>query len=337
MYKIIFDTNFLKNDGFETFLGNAKNIKEFKKHCEILIPDIVIDEIKQQKVENFNKKKSELEQNPVYKKFISKNNALSKINIDEHIKVLQDKDNISYKVIYLSKPDGILEKIKDLALKNLPPFKEKKDEGFKDSYIYFTILEYIEDQKDKIFVATKDGKLQEALEKHKNIVIVQNYKDFESNIIEQYKDDYFIDKLKESLINEAIVADDIIELWKNSSGNDILVVKTDSSRNILEIDSREIINTATYSEYKKYIQMLIYSNSFAETHSAIKKIQDYIQYFSNNDVEKIFNASVNNDQIRYIADDEDVKEFLLSLYKSNENLADEEFKNLIEQLKNETK
>ncbi|MDA0911953.1 MAG: hypothetical protein O2809_10450, partial [Proteobacteria bacterium] len=116
--------------------------------------------------------------------------------------------------------------------------------------------------------------------------------------------------------------------------NDILVVNTKTSKNILEIDSREIIGTAEYSEYEEYIQMLINSGRFTDTHSAIEKLQNYMQYFSKKEIEDIFNASVNNSQIRYIACDEDVKEFLLSLYESNKNLADEETKNLIEELKN---
>ena len=336
MYKIIFDTNLLRNNGFKTFLGNKKNLEKFRKYGDILIPDMVIDEIKKQKEKNFNTNKNQLEENPIYEYFLSENGALSKIEIKKHTKVLEE-ESTPFEKIYLSKQEGILDRMKDLALNNSPPFEKEKDRGFKDAYIYFTILEYIESQEGKVFVATTDKRFQEALKNHPDIIIIESYKEFYANIIEKYKDnEYFISNVRTKLDDQEIEPEHVgTDFWKNNAENDILVVDNDTSKKLLEVDNNEIIGVAEYAQCEEYIQMLMNSESFETTKQAISDLRNYIQYFSEKNIEEILNASITNSKISYIATREDVKEFLLDLYESKNYSASKKVRKFIEGLKND--
>jgi hypothetical protein len=70
------------------------------------------------------------------------NHNIEEVNIDEIIQTLIDKENIRYEIIKLKNPNALYQ-IKNLAIKKEPPFvpHNGSDKGFKDAYIYFTVLE----------------------------------------------------------------------------------------------------------------------------------------------------------------------------------------------------
>ena len=57
MEKVIFDTNSVRNTEPKQFLGGRSELEKFAKVAELVFPDIVIEEIKNQKRRNLESKK----------------------------------------------------------------------------------------------------------------------------------------------------------------------------------------------------------------------------------------------------------------------------------------
>jgi rRNA-processing protein FCF1 len=72
--------------------------------------------------------------------------------------------------------------------------------GFKDTLIYFSVLEYLQEiPNKKVFVCTNDIRLKKALNNHNNIIVVENHEAFKQQIVSQFFDDYFIEKVNTEL------------------------------------------------------------------------------------------------------------------------------------------
>jgi len=315
--KVIFDTNFLIEKRMKNFFGKQNELNKFSKIASIVLPDIVIDELKARYKRDFFKEKESF-----VKKLLNNvaNHNVEEINIDETIQKLIDAETLQYEVIKLTKPDYLFE-IKDLAIKKEPPFspQDGTDKGFKDAYIYFTVLEYLQNVEDKyLFVLTNDSLLKQAFEKHPNIVVIKDYSEFVQNSITQLYDDYFIDKLKEEFSNTSISAENITDYWININENKVLLLAIDDGKYAIEVDSGEIIGSVNKSKYN--VNDLINSRSFETTHHTIEEFTPFINYFSDDEILKILNASFSNEQIKWIIKDDDVKEFISMLYKAKNEL-----------------
>jgi hypothetical protein len=299
MEKVIFDTNNMRNIEPKHFLGNRVEIEKFAKVAEIIIPDIVIEEIKNQKVRNLSSKKQSFLSNPFHWMRDIDENATKEFDINKYIEDLELKESIPYQVINLTNFNCV-ENMKELALKKLPPFEnsDKTDKGFKDAYIYFTILEYLQNIDDKyIFVVTNDGLLGEACKKHSNIYVVKNFDEFMQKSISTLYNDYFIEKLQ-SEIDSNITRDAISDYWISINENHILYIELEGIKYIVEVDSGEIIEYKDADLYKITITNLIESNNYKNTIESIKYLTPYINYFSDEDAIKLLEALVNNSQIR---------------------------------------
>jgi rRNA-processing protein FCF1 len=198
MEKVIFDTNFIRNTEPKQFLGGRSELEKFSKVTELVFPDIVIEEIKNQKRKNLESKKDSFLKNPFHWLRELDHDKTKNFDIEAHLTALEDNETLEYAVITLS-DYSVLEQMKELALKKLPPFEatDNTDKGFKDACIYFTALEYLQSIPDKlIFVCCKDGRLKEAFKKHPNIIVIESFEEFIQNSITVFYDDYFINKLK---------------------------------------------------------------------------------------------------------------------------------------------
>jgi rRNA-processing protein FCF1 len=333
MEKVIFDTNLIRNIDAKTFLGGRQELEKFAKVARLVFPDIVIEEIKRQKRRKLKDKKRSFLDNPFHWLKELDRDETSSFDIEAHISSLEESEELEYDVIKLT-DYSILEQMKELALNKRPPFEagEGTDKGFKDTYIYFTVLEYLQAIPDKtIFVCTKDGKLKEAFEKHPNIIVVQGYADFIENSSVIFYDDYFIGKLKAE-VHSAIGKESIINYWVNINENQVLLVRTDDGNYVVEIDSGEIVATDHVDAYAEAINNLINSGSFASTHSAIGLLHPYIHFLSDDEITRILEATSTNEQIYWIINDEDVKQFIGTLYESKKGILSSEIETMIEEL-----
>ena len=191
MDAVFIDTNSVRNTEASSFFGNISEYERIADLVQILIPTMVIEEIKRQKRRHL---KSQLD------KFCDNYFAVEHFNIgqnkeekDELLKLIDDKikdlynnanDEISH-IEYDMESDGKLVKIKELAIKNIPPFEADSDKGFKDSYIYLTVLEYLETAQDDVFIITNDARLKEAFKETK-VKTLSNVQEYFS-----YREEYF--------------------------------------------------------------------------------------------------------------------------------------------------
>ena len=77
-------------------------------------------------------------------------------------------------------------------------------------------------------------------------------------------------------------------------------------------------------EYDKYktIEALVNSNSFQATHHAVARLSSYTT-FTPDEVNRIIEAAITNNQILWIATDHDVSSTLRKIFKSNESVVEE--------------
>lgn len=333
-YKVVFDTNSIRNaESFSDFLGGRSDLERFIKVSEIFIPDLVIEEIKYQKLRHLISRRDSFLTNPFHYLLNLKKEDTENFDIDNWILDCAKKEKIPYKTISITKNnEDVFEKIKQLCVKNLPPFDENSDRGFKDAYIYFTIIEFLDKYKDEnLFVITKDDRLRQALQKHIRIKVVADFDEFEKFNVDYFRSDYFVGRLKEE-VNEDIKVENIENIWLNLEDNWVLKIVCDTKTYFVEVDfsSKEIIGSTDFN-FSDAITNIGSSGSFSSTHSYIELIEDYINYFSNEEIQNLIKVASENDQIYRIADDEGVKNLFSTLYKAKQQIIPEDIKEKFDQ------
>jgi rRNA-processing protein FCF1 len=296
MEKVIFDTNFLLEKRMKNFFGKQVQLEKFSKVSKIIIPDMVMGELKERYKRDFQEEK-----NKFFKTLLT--NILShnadEIDIEKSIQDLIEAEAVPYEIIDL-KDTSVLFDIKKLALEKRPPFvgQNGSDKGFKDAYIYFTVLEYLQEIDDKyVFFVTDDGLLKDALKEHSNIYVVKDFDEFMKKSIASFLDNYFVEKLQ-SEVNSSINKDSITDYWISINDNHILYIELEDIKYIVEVDSGEIIDYRDANSYKSILKGLIESTNFIDTIESIKILKSYINYFSDNDAVDLLVALVENSQIR---------------------------------------
>ena len=170
--------------------------------------------------------------------------------------------------------------------------------------------------------------MKEAFQKHPNIIVVQNYSEFIQNSIVRFYDEYFIEKLKSEVLAD-ISRDSIISFWKNINENHVLLIEVDTEKYAVEVDSGEIIAFEKVSTYSDTMKSLIDAGAFATTHSSIENLTPYLHFLSDNEILKILNAVRANEQINWIIGDEDVKQFVTTLYDRKKEIIPSDLANEI--------
>jgi len=326
-YKVIFDTNSIRNaESLSDFLGGRTDLESFSKVADLIIPDLVIEEIKAQKRKHLISKRDSFLSNPFHLLRKLNESDTKDFDIEKWILELAEKEKIPYKLISLSE-SGILEKMKKLCLECQPPFEEGSDKGFKDTYIYFTILEFLDKCDDKnIFVVTKDERLRDAFLGKIRVRIVRNYDEFEKYIDNYFSEEYFINRLKEE-VDIKINKDCIKDSWLNIDDNWVLKIECEESLYLVEVDfaTKEIIYF-TNSNISEIVDRLALTGSFSTTHNTISELSDNIRYLSGDNILILVKAAVENEQIYWVSEDEDVKEFFKKIYQFKSQIIPEEIK-----------
>lgn len=331
MKKVIFDTNIIRNVDINNFLGGRSELEKFMEVSEIIIPDIVLEEIKNQKRINLRSKKTSFMDNPFHWLIGLNKDETKSFDIEDYLNKSIENEIIKYQVIKISNYD-IFSEILKLAINNEPPFEENSDKGFKDCYIYFSILEYLQSIPDKnIFVCCKDGRLTEALNKHPEIIVIKNYEDFFKHTIGKYQSSYFLEKLK-SEMNLNIQKEDIVEFWVNINDNEVIKIVLDDEIYVVEFDSGEIISNGNTNSYLPYIDSFINSTSFSATHSIVDILNLYVHFFTDNEIINLLQAVKDNNQISWIISDDDIKQFVTTLYDGKKSILPLELENSIKKM-----
>lgn len=322
---IIFcDTNKIRNENsVDNFLGNREELEKISKIADLIIPEIFLEEFKIQKKKKIDGNK----ENFFIKLFCQK--KVDDFNSDDFIKELSQKESIKFQVICLENNE-VLQDIKEMALKNESPFDAKTDKGFKDTYGYFTVKNYLENnsKEKKYFFLTKDERFKKAFQ-NSEITCVASYGDLMKCIIDEYATDYFKSKITEHLTLDNFT---FIDLYKNISNIDILVIKSGFDEYYLQIETNEIIKSIN-TNFQEIIQNFCNSGSFANAHNFISQLNEYIDFFSQKDILKLQEAKEYNSQIRYIAKDEDIKQFYLNIEEKIQKNYKKNLRNVVKLLR----
>jgi len=94
--------------------------------------------------------------------------------------------------------------------------------------------------------------------------------------------DYFIEKLREKMEIESLDKNSIINFWMNINDNYILLIEIDDNEFVVEIDSGEILEYVNKNKYD--INNFINSDSFANTNTAVAELDQFKNYFSDEDI-----------------------------------------------------
>lgn len=330
-HKVIFDTNTLRSEGSVTnFFGGRTELECFLGVSEIILPDLVVREVNIQKKKFLTKQQSVFISNPFHQFSGVDIDKTINFDIDRFLSELVQNERIDYTVISLSEnKQDILDRMVVMALNNQPPFCDSSDRGFKDAYIYFTILEYLENTNEKsIFFVTKDNLLAKAFDQENRIKVIKDFKEFEGLIDNYFREQYFINRLEEEIGLECS-ADDIDSAWLNINDNWVLRINHQGHFFHIEVDfsSKEIISFTSVN-FLIGINNLITSPLFSSTHKNIERLEKYKQYFSNAEIKHLIDAATENGQIMQIAQDIDVKDFFVSIYSAKSKILSQEKKEL---------
>jgi len=169
--KVVFDTNFLFNKSASSFFGSREELNRFSKLADIILPEIVLEELEAKYHRLFTDDKEKFFKT-ILPNIIEHNT--NEIVIEDKISCLIENESIPFSIIKLTN-FNVLPEIKKLAINKTSPFEasEGTDKGFKDAYIYFTVLEYLQNIDAKyIFVCSKDKRFKKAFELHSNILAI---------------------------------------------------------------------------------------------------------------------------------------------------------------------
>ncbi len=289
--KVIFDTNIIKDTNPESFLGGRVELQKFAEIAEIILPDLVIEELKCQKRKELEKNKGLFLKNPFH--WLRNINQEDTENFDNeaHITELENKEDIKYTIIHL-KNHSVLDQIKELAINELPPF-QTGGKGFKDTYIYFTILEYLQTIPDKyVFVCTKDKVFQTALQKHLNIKVIENFEEFEKNIGLNIPSEYTLQEIQE--LYEGI---EYRDKWLNIENNWVLSFTEKNHKRFILFDSvaNEMIGTVVSTQDLSILLAdLNEDKSYNDMGIFIRGLEKYYLYFSKDHFLQILQSSTDN-------------------------------------------
>lgn len=328
----IFDTSVIDGEkNTDSFFGGRNELEKFAAVCEVVIPDMVIAEIRKHKIKYLVGEKNRFLINPFRFLLGLKQEEVDALDISSKVDELYVTEPIVHRVIKLSS-EHALETIKTMCLGNEAPFeayKEKSstDKGFKDSYTLLTVKDYVVTQPDaEIFVIVKDGRFADALSKIPGVKVVKDFEEFEMFNKSKFTEEYFLQRLSET-IGEPVTADLVLNVDLNINDNWVLEINTPEKPTFVEVDykNREIVGSARV-RIQNGINNLINSESFDNTDGWVEKLGDYVQYCNYNQLVQLIVGSVSNNQIYWIATKDTLKQFFYPIFEKVENRLDQEMK-----------
>jgi rRNA-processing protein FCF1 len=321
---VVFDTSSVRNvEGLSSFLGGRKELERFASVCEIVLPDMVVDEIKKQKRDHLTSKRKDFLTNPMHSLLGLKKDETETFDLEDVIKKLEAEEVISYKTIELTKTDS-LNKIKSMCLACQAPFGEKGDKGFKDAYILLTVEEYLESIDDEmVFLVTNDDKLTEAASKYSKIRVVKNFEDFEKFSATYFVGDYFIGKLREE-VSEDITPSSVTDASLNIDGNWVLKIEGVEyvPRILVDFKSKDILGDR--GDFDPFMYELLTAEDGTAVDSAISELRHYQNMFIDKEILELLKAAINNDQIYLKGKESEVRSFFVNLYSVKKYLLNNE-------------
>jgi hypothetical protein len=271
---------------------------------EVAIPELALDELKQQQEKSFEEEYKRLQ--GIFKKFSKLPKTELKTSEIDYTDFLNGKisayiGKYGLKIITYPK-QPILPKLINKAIKRKKPFYKKDNEvdsGFKDSILWESILEFASGNRyDKYFFLTNDSDFEDAsLRKEfslitgKEISIVKEVSELKAKLEEEIKGTEVINRALESIqsrlmsILESIIEKNLLEI---SSGGYVHKVYSVAACRILDIDlfekkysisvSIDFEHESLYAIYAKhgvFDDNYIYDTDISPTEAILTFDEDY--------------------------------------------------------------
>lgn len=284
--RIILDTNCARSEkNFKQLLGNRQELSNLAKMGTLLIPDIVIDELIEQKRSFFENAKDELQRNALLTHLRNETISFDHLNFTQIEHDLRNDKSIPYTRLQLSDKASAFEKICSLATSHTAPFEKSGDKGFKDACIALIVDEYLEtlSQGEKVFLLSKDVRLKEYFDNNDSVVPIGSLGDLESRL---------------SMKGQGS---------KPTPGE----IEKDGNNEFIEIKEP----TPTEKAKRALLTDFRNSGSFMTTHRLIAKLNDNLELFDTEDFVDILFSACSNNQITWLLQDSDVAQLLNPIFE----------------------
>lgn len=303
---VFIDTNCCRNPSWGQLLGNRDELKGVAEIANIVIPSVVIDEILQQKADQFSTNKSKLADNPLVQMREDISAAVEHLSLNDVCAQNREDREITFQEVELLKSASAFERIYELALSKEPPFEIGSDKGFKDACIAVTIEQYIDNspEDEEVYLLTRDGRLG----------------------------DFFRQKGPDGRVVVVRTADDLVGKIKVSGRMEL--AQDDSTANgAAKSVGKEASDEASISDKplmdwtKDLVGNLRKSSSFAQTHALIKELEVTRNSLSPDQCIELLRSAVENNQIYWLLEDADVKDFFNPIFERyQEYLTEKEYR-----------
>lgn len=303
--KVFIDTNIIDNPTPAGGLfGSSKKLKCLEKRVDLIIPKIVQDELLEHKRRAFEKSKGRLLNSKILEQVVSR----EKVESLEFCPpcVLLEEDVI-FSTEDINDREEFYEWSRNLAIKNEAPFENESDKGIKDAMVAFTIDEYLRNNPDieqPIILVSDDARLGEYFQERKDVVWVKSLDELEGQL---------------ELMTEN---DNKSSQQSNNTEKETPEECHDSTK--------AVILTPQLAKARRLLTELRNSRTFATTHKVIAELQSYVKYFTDEDNVDVLLSTLNNSQIMWLAQDEDVEAFLRPIFdKAKDKLSLEQYNDFI--------
>ena len=295
--KMFLDTNLVRNKNYTgPLFGSLEKLQSKAELVDIVVPEIVIEEILDDKRNNFKEQKEKalqsVKSNCVLKSTGIKIGDIEPIEYIPNAKDLINQLPFDIEVIKLKNSEIAFAKVLELAVNHKPPFESEGDKGFKDAIIAMTIDEYLDEHKmaQKSIIFTNDKLLGEYYDERENIVVVENFKELDNAIR--------ISPTKPKTTNIA------------------------GQVSIIESPVRKAI--------RDQLTALRNAGNFTAVHEAISHINGLKNKMTDEDFIDTLISATNNNQIYWIREDQDIQEYYDEVFRKYGNkLSDEDYNKYI--------
>lgn len=303
---VFVDTNCCRNASWDNLLGNRDELKGIEEIASIVIPSVVIDEIMQQKADNFDKHKTNLMDNPLVRLCDAVDINADRLSLG-NVYTLDRRDReIDFQEVELKKTAEAFERIYDLALSKQPPFQSESDKGFKDACIAVTIEQYLESapKEERVYLLTKDARLS----------------------------DFFRRKGPSGRVNIVQSASGLIEKIREQNGGGLCqgdrgVCATSEPWQVGLVDRALIPDKPSGAQAEALVAGLRKSRSFVQTHSLVAELAAVQSDITPDQYLALLRSAIANNQIYWLLGDEDVKDFFDPIFKNyQEHLTEKEYR-----------
>lgn len=310
--QVIFDACTLFHIGTATFYSGE--IKKFHEHCDIFIPKVADAEFRLKRIKDLRKHYEQL----------SDTHKWTEGSIKRHIQDLYAGETEKYEIQIIDYPTDsksrseLLQKLLDYAIYHKAPFsaEEKKgDNGFKDAFIYFTILDHL-DQFDVpyVFVCTDDGRFISALKRHSRIKVIRNYGEFEKNSLSLKVNKISVDELVNYLGIDPASRIIVRHYEFNNKGNMVMHVslRKGSTEGWLveyDVNGREFSRSREVALVRDAFNAFRNSRSSARARNAISLLSEHTSLLSSSWVVEIERLAREREHIACLQDEKAVRDF----------------------------